>query len=157
VLFNSHSKECTRTSPLPPILGVLNQSPQNWGLGADRDFQNRKSPKELPNKSSSQPRHSGCQWRIQEKNTFGHLSAIARTRAGMNSALLAAKSTRSGLPDPGLCVQSEPLDGANDHRRSSQFLTDFARRAPNSFRRGECDRRSCSNCAFIFWCQVDDS
>ncbi len=66
--------------------------------------------KGLPNKSSSKPRNSGCQWRIQEKNTFGHASAIARTRAGLEVGALSAKSTRSGLQDPGLCVQFDQLD-----------------------------------------------
>jgi hypothetical protein len=56
-----------------------------------------------------------------EQNALGNSSAIA----------LRAQSTVSGLPDPGLRVPSDQLDGADDRQRSSQFLTDFALRAPN--------------------------
>jgi hypothetical protein len=44
-----------------------------------------------------------------EKNALGNSSAIALTRAGLEVGALRAKSTVSGLQDPGLRVQSGVL------------------------------------------------
>jgi hypothetical protein len=66
-----------------------------------------------------------------ENHALGNSSPIALPRAGLEVGTLSAKSTDRGLQNPGLRVPSDQLDCAGDRQRSSQFLTDFALRAPN--------------------------